>query len=107
MKARSIKTFEVVGTAIDQEAIIRIRAELEARLIEDMRTKGYVPVMDITPELYWEYQAGEGNFKFVIIIYGTFVGRKRALDILGMLGPHAIFFEPHHHDYGTTQPDEG
>ena len=71
-----------------------------------MRFKGYVPVLDITPELYWEYMEKDENFKFAIIIYGTFVGKKKAIDILGLLGPHIIYFEPHENDYGTIQSDE-
>lgn len=96
MKPKDIETFSVDGIARDQESIIRIRVELEHRIIEQMREKGYVPILDITPELYWEYindGPDKEKFKFLLVLYGTHVGEK-SNQIMGMLGPHAIMFEP-------------
>lgn len=93
---RTIKKFVQDGTAVDQEAIIRIRPELESHLIDEMRGKGYVPILDITPELFWEFK--NPNFKFAVIIYGTFVGKKKAKEIMGLLGAHPLWFEPYNGD---------
>lgn len=95
IKKRKIKPFYTEGEALDQEAIIRQRQELEQRIIEDMRTQGYAQVLDITPEMHWAYQKDSENFKFAIIVYGSYVGKKKAKFILGLLGPHTIFIEPH------------
>lgn len=94
MKPKEIKTYSFEGVAADQETIIRIRVELEHRLIEGMRDEGCVPVLDITPELYWEYQDDE-TFKFLLVMYGTFVGEEKAHKVMGMLGNHPIMFEPY------------
>lgn len=94
---RKIKNFHIDGVAKDQETIIRLRGELEGRIIEDMRNLGYVPSLDITPEMFWVYQKDEDppNFKYVIIVYGAYVGKKKSKEILGLLGPHPIYVEPH------------
>jgi ABC-type Fe2+-enterobactin transport system substrate-binding protein len=92
-KKRKIKPFYIDGEAIDVEAVIRQRQELESRIIEDMRLKGYVPVLDITPELFTDFNVDKENFKFAIIVYGTYLGKKKSQQIMGMLGPHQIVFE--------------
>ena len=94
MKPREIKTYSFEGVAQDQESIIRIRIELEQRMIEKMRQEGCIPVLDITPELYWEYQEDE-TFKFLLVMYGTEVGQDKSNQIMGMLGTHPIMFEPY------------
>lgn len=100
MKTRNIKSFPIDGIAKDQETILRLRGELESRIIDDMRVKGYVPVLDITPEMYWEYQE-DTTFKYLIVVYGTYVGKKKAIDIMGMLGNHPIYVEPYEGQYDS------
>jgi hypothetical protein len=91
------KPFSIHGEATDQEAIIRLRPQIEDMIEEQMREKGYVPSLDITPELYWEYINEEGKERFVyaVIMYGVFVGKKKSKEILGLLGPHPIYKEPY------------
>ena len=95
---RTIKKFQVDGVARDQEDIIRLRTQLESHMIDDMRVKGYVPVLDITPELFWNYEKEDQNFKYLLIVYGSYVGKRKSRDILGLLGSHPIFVEPHKGD---------
>jgi hypothetical protein len=82
---RNIKRFSIDGVAVDGEAILRIRKELEDRLIEDMRERGYVPVIDILPQLYWEYNKDQENFSYTISVYGVYLGKKKSKQILGVL----------------------
>ena len=93
MLTRNPKPFTVEGTAVDQEAIVRIRAEIEDRIEDDMRSTGYAPFMEITPELYWEYDKDAENFKYLIRVYGVFVGKHKAKNIMGVLGGKPIYFE--------------
>lgn len=90
-KAR--KPFAIEGIAKDQESIVRIRQELEDRIEEGMRVQGYVPSLDITPELFWQYIEEDENFKYAVIMYGVYVGKKQAKTILGILGPHPIMMD--------------
>jgi hypothetical protein len=90
---RKIKDFVTEGEAADGETIIRIRDEIEEVMMEDMRTKGYVPVIDLLPQLYWGYDKDTEHFNFSIIIYGTYVGKRKAREIMGILDSRPMFFE--------------
>lgn len=94
MKTRKIKTFSLDGEAVDQEAIIRLRPQLESYVIDDMREKGYVPALDVTPELFWEYDKDTNTFKYLVVVYGSFLGRRKAKEVFGMLGNHEFMYEP-------------
>lgn len=88
---KKIKDFTLSGEALDGETIIRLRKELEERLIESMREEGYVPVIDLLPQLYWEYNGS--TFDYEILIYGKYVGKKRSQEVMGVLDFRPVFFE--------------
>lgn len=90
---RHIKYFYEEGEAIDGEAVLRTRHQVEDHIREEMRGKGYVPVLDILPQLYWEFSEESETFKFVIIIYGTFVGKVKAKRIMCLLDGHPLYFQ--------------
>ena len=90
---RNPKPFTVEGTAIDQETIVRLRAQIEDHIEEEMRAEGYAPFMEITPELYWEWNQEANNFKYLIRLYGVYVGKRKAKGIMGILGGRPIYFE--------------
>lgn len=92
-KVMKIRDFKVDGVAQDGETILRIRRELEERLVDDMRAKGYVPVIDLLPQLYWEFRKDEGDFEYVIVVYGVYIGKKKAQQILGLLDSKEIYFQ--------------
>lgn len=92
--ARGIKHFSESGVALDQETILRIKKEVEDNIVDGMRKKGWVPVIDLLPQLFWDYNSKQENFNFEITIYGTFVGKKKAQqEILGILDSRPIFME--------------
>lgn len=93
LMGRTIKDFSESGIAVDQETIIRIRKEVEDHIIDGMRAKGWVPVIDLLPQLYWDYDADGEEFKFQVVIYGTYVGKKKSKTILGMLDSRPIMME--------------
>lgn len=92
---RNIKNFHVKGEAADQETVLRLRKQIEDHLEDEMREKGYVPSLDITPEIYWSYNEETEKFNYVIVKYGAFVGKRKAKKMLGLLGPHPIMKEPY------------
>lgn len=106
MKSRKIKTFSLDGEAVDQEAIIRLRPQLESYVIDDMRGKGYVPALDVTPELFWEYDQDSNTFKYLVVVYGSFIGRRKAKEVFGLLGNHEFMFEPHQNKYNDDNKTE-
>lgn len=90
---KRIRDFILEGEAVDGEAILRIRKELEERLVEDMRGKGYVPIIDLLPQLYWDYNKENEKFDFQIVIFGSYVGKTNSSKILGLLDSRPIYFE--------------
>lgn len=94
LQNRKIKKFELDGVAKDGETIIRLRKELEDRILDDMRHKGYVPIIDILPQLYWSYNKDKDLFDYSIVIFGIYVGTKKATEILGILDDRIIKIEP-------------
>lgn len=92
-RKNSIRDFSIEGEAKDGETIIRIRKEVEDNVLEDMRSKGYVPIIDLLPQLFWEYNKDTSNFTYEITIYGTFVGKVKSRQILGVLDSRFLLFE--------------
>lgn len=91
--SRNIKGFTVDGEALDGETIIRIRKQIEDEVVDQMRFKGYVPVIDIMPSLYWSYDAEKNRFYYTLTVYGIYVGKRRSQEILGMLNHRPIYIE--------------
>jgi len=94
MNTRQIKPFLEKGTCKEHEWAIKNQFMIEGYITDDMREKGYVPQLDIVPELYIEYQHEEEEFIYAVVVYGTYVGKVESQKVLGMLGPHKIYKEP-------------
>ena len=73
---KRIKEFHIDGVIEDDAVIPQIRERYEKILIDMMRSNGYVPHLDIEPAFSLEYQ--EEKYKFLLTIYGVYVGKARA-----------------------------
>jgi len=73
---KKIREFHIDGLIEDDSIIPKIRERYEKILIDIMRSKGYVPHLDIEPAFSLEYK-GE-KYTFLLTIYGVFVGRSKA-----------------------------
>jgi hypothetical protein len=82
MLHRQIKRFQVNVEFRDDSDIIRIRNQYENILVSDMRQKGYVRLLDIDPVFSVEF-TGE-TWKFLMTVYGIYVGKKKAWDSEGV-----------------------
>ena len=89
---RNIKEFHEDGVALDGEKVIEIRFKVEGYIEDRMRESGYVKVLDMTPELYWQYDWDAGQMKYLIRLYGMYVGKVKAKKIMGMLASRPIYF---------------
>ena len=76
MTHRKIKRFQVDVEFQDNAQLISLRPQYENLLIQDMRGKGYVRVLDIDPAFSVEF-TGE-TWKFLMSIHGVYVGKKKA-----------------------------
>ena len=76
MTHRKIKRFQIDVEFHDNAQLISLRPQYENLLIQDMRGKGYVRVLDIDPAFSVEFN-GE-TWKFLMSIHGVYVGKKKA-----------------------------
>ena len=91
---KPIKTFTSDGFIKDEAAIGRLRLELVRLRSIEMREMGYVQRLDIEPQFTIKYNSEKDYFEFTLTVYGTFIGKKKALWILGIDGTKAIPIQP-------------
>ena len=83
---RPIRHFTFDGIIINDAAIGRLRQELVRLKTVEMCELGYVPRLDIEPNFTIKYNSEKDYFEFTLTVYGTFVGKKKALWIQGIDG---------------------
>lgn len=72
------------GKIGDDADFARLRSYYEAMILNDMRDRGYIPVLDLGP--YWTtiYIKAEEAYDFMLSVYGIHVGRRRAWQLEGI-----------------------
>lgn len=76
--------FKQSGKAIDVETVYRLQSELITVILENMRRRGYVPILDERVEVLTSYNERDEIFDYEIAIYGIYVGKRRAERIYGI-----------------------
>lgn len=79
---KKIVMFQVGGEIDDDSNIIKIRNRFEKHLVNIMKSKGYVPHLDIEPAFSLEYK--EDKYSFLLSMYGVFVGKAKAKCYIGI-----------------------
>lgn len=78
---RPIRRFEIEGQIGDDKDFIRLRQEYERLLVQDMRSQGVVPHLDLQPVFTISYN---GVYDFKLSMYGQFVGKRKAQEVEGV-----------------------
>lgn len=86
MLKKNIKSFLMSGVIKDETVIGKYRENYERLLLQDMRVKGYVPVLDLEPQFSIKYNESKDNFSFFLEIFGVYVGKRKAHEIEGFSG---------------------
>lgn len=81
---KPIKKFYLDGIMHDNVSRTRLKKEYIDLLISEMQAFGYVPRLDINPDFTVEFNHKKKYFEFKLSIYGIFVGKKKALWIIGV-----------------------
>ena len=81
MTHQRIKRFQIQVQFNDNSQLISLRPQYENLLIQDMRGKGYVMVLDIDPAFSVECTCE--TWKFLMSIHGVYVGKKKAWQLEG------------------------
>lgn len=66
----NLQDFVVDGEAVDHEWLIKNRNLLEDYAILEMRDQGWIPVLDMSPGLSFEYDESKEIFKYQVVIKG-------------------------------------
>ena len=83
MTHRKIKRFQIGVEFQDNAQLISLRPQYENLLIQDMRGKGYVRVLDIDPAFSVSYNSEQNNWSFMLTMHGVYVGKVKAWHIEG------------------------
>jgi hypothetical protein len=59
-------------------------------LTDEMRSKGYVPVLDLDPQFSTKYNFEKDNYSFQLEIYGVYLGKRKAQEFEGFSGQNFI-----------------
>jgi hypothetical protein len=73
---KRIKMFQIDGEIDDDNNIPRVRQRYEKSLVDIMRSQGFVPHLDLEPAFSLEYD--NKRYKFLMSIYGVYVGKAKA-----------------------------
>lgn len=82
MTHKRIKRFQIEVQFYDNSQLISLKPQYENLLVQDMRGKGYIRVLDIDPAFSIEFN-GE-TWKFLMTLHGIYVGKKKAWQLEGM-----------------------
>ncbi len=82
MTHKRIKRFQIEVQFQDNSQLISLRPQYENLLTHDMRSKGYIRVLDIDPAFSVEF-TGE-TWKFLMTLHGIYIGKKKACIYEGM-----------------------
>ncbi len=82
MTHKRIKRFQIEVQFHDNAQLISLKPQYENLLVQDMRGKGYVRVLDIDTAFSIEF-TGE-TWKFLMTLHGVYVGKKKAWQLEGI-----------------------
>ena len=87
---KKLKSFGMQGQIHDDAAIPRLRLEYERLIESDMREQGYVPILDLDIQFSLLYDEEQNKYEFDIVMYGVYVGKKKAHLYEGFSGQSLI-----------------
>jgi hypothetical protein len=80
---RKIHNFTITGTIGDDAHFIKARENYERIIVQQMRDKGYVPVLDMNPQFSLSYIEQKNQYGFILIMFGVFVGKAKSFQYEG------------------------
>jgi hypothetical protein len=86
MLKKNIKSFIISGVIKDDAGFTKVREMHERLMLQDMRMRGYVPVLDLESQFSIKYNEKKDNYSFYLEMFGVYVGKKKAHEIEGFSG---------------------
>lgn len=72
------------GTLADDSLFLTTKTYYFKLILDSMRERGYVPVLEMGPYFATEFNEDKKNYNFVVTAYGVFVGERKAWHIEGI-----------------------
>ena len=95
MTHQRIQRFQVRAQFNSDADIIRVRAQYESLLIQEMRDKGFVRVLEIDPNFSVSYD--QDVWSFILTMHSVYVGKKKAWQSEGISQGKLIPRDIHRH----------
>ena len=90
MYPRKIHDFWMSGVIKDDSKFQSSRENYERLLVQQMRDKGYVPVLDMQPQFNIKYNEEKDHYTFNLVMYGIFLGKAKSKMYEGFSGQSLI-----------------
>jgi len=90
MYPRKIHDFWFNGIIKDDSKFQSSRENYERLLVQQMRDKGYVPVLDMMPQFNVKYNEEKNHYNFNLVMYGIYLGKSKAKLYIGFSGQSLI-----------------
>jgi hypothetical protein len=78
------------GIIKDDSIFQKSRENYERLLVQQMRDKGYVPVLDMQPQFNVKYSEDKDHYTFNLVMYGIYIGKSKSLKYEGFSGQSLI-----------------
>jgi len=78
------------GTINSDSDMVRLKEMYLKLLTDEMRSNGYVPVLDLDPQWSVKYNHQKDNYSFQLEIYGVYLGKRKAQEVEGFSGQNFI-----------------
>jgi len=83
---RKIHNFTITGVIGDDAHLVKAREKYERIVDQQMRDKGYVPVLDMDSQFKTAYIEKKNQYGFELIMFGVYVGKAKANKYVGFSG---------------------
>jgi hypothetical protein len=88
MTDKNIKRFQLEVTVKDSSVYMKKVESYVKMLEDDMRSKGYIPVLDLGVHTKVDYNGKA--FNYTLTMHGVYLGRKKAWETQGLAGGKII-----------------
>jgi hypothetical protein len=88
---RRIHRFDEYGELLDDRYFAGTRQTVLRYMVEQMKEKGYVRRLEIDDD--WTLHYNGSTYKFQLSVYGTYVGKRNAECLVGLLGTRPIYIQ--------------
>lgn len=90
MTVNGFHNYYVSGECSDHGWLTKNQDLFELEMREEMRKKGYIPVLDAPVVYTWDYDSKSGLCKFQAVAKGLKSGRKKSRESMGILSKEGI-----------------